>query len=42
MNFETIRKNYVKGLWNKQLVRVAVKKGLITKDDYEKIVGEKY
>lgn len=42
MNFETIKRNYEKGLWNKVMVKVAVKKGVITKDQYKEIVGEIY
>ena len=42
MNYETIKKNYEKGLWNKTLVRMAVRKGLITKAQYKEIVGEDY
>ena len=39
MNFETIKSNYDKGLWNIQLVRMAVQKGLITKEEYNQITG---
>jgi hypothetical protein len=42
MNFETIKRNYDRGLWTKQLVAMAVKKGIITKAQYEEIVGESY
>ena len=42
MNFETIKKNYDRGLWTKALVAMAVKKGIITKEQYEEIVGETY
>jgi uncharacterized XkdX family phage protein len=42
MSYETIKRNYDKGLWNKQLVRMAVKQGFITADQYEEITGEKY
>ena len=42
MNFQTIKKNYEKGLWNKAMVKMAVKKGVITKDQYAEIVGEAY
>ncbi len=40
MNFETIRKNYQRGLWSKAMVKVAVKKGAITEAQYQEIVGE--
>lgn len=42
MNFETIKKNFERGLWNKQMVKMAVRKGVITKDQYEEITGETY
>ena len=42
MNYETVKSNYDKGLWNKTLVRIAVHKGIITKTQYKEIVGEDY
>lgn len=42
MNFEQVKSNYDKGLWNKVFVKLAVKKGLITKAEYKEITGEKY
>ena len=42
MNFDIIKKNYDKGLWSKAMVRVAVKKGIITKEQYAEITGEDY
>ena len=42
MNFEIVKKNYEKGLWTKQLVRMAVRKGVITQEQYKEIVGEDY
>lgn len=42
MNYETIKKNYEKGLWSKSMVKVAVKKGIITKEQYKEITGEEY
>ncbi len=42
MTFETIKRNYDRGLWNKQQVRVAVKAKVITEDQYFEITGEKY
>lgn len=42
MNFETIKKNYDKGLWNKQMVAKAVEKGVITSQQYQEITGEAY
>ncbi len=42
MTYEMIKKNYDKKLWNKQMVAVAVTKGVITADQYEAITGEAY
>lgn len=42
MNYETIKRNYDKGLWNKELVRKAVRQNFITADEYFEITGEKY
>ena len=35
MDFETIKRNYEKHLWNKTLVKMAVRKGLITPEQYK-------
>ena len=42
MNFESVKKNYERGLWTKALVKMAVKKGIITPEQYKEITGEKY
>lgn len=42
MNYEIVKKNYEKGLWTKQLVKMAVRKGVITQEQYKEIVGEDY
>lgn len=42
MNFETIKKNFDRGLWNKQMVKMAVRKGVITSEQYQAITGEAY
>jgi hypothetical protein len=42
MTYEIIKQNYLKGLWNKQMVRIAVKKGVITEAQYLEITGEQY
>lgn len=42
MNYQTIKKNYDRGLWNKAMVKMAVRKGIITKDEYTEITGEAY
>ena len=40
MNFDQIKKNYDRGFWNKQMVKVAVDKGVITAAQYKEITGE--
>lgn len=42
MSFERVKYFYEAGLWNKQMVKMAVRKGVITKDQYKEIVGEDY
>lgn len=42
MNFEQIKKNYNKGLWNAAMVKVAVRKGIITAEQYTEITGKEY
>ena len=42
MSFEKIKYNYEAGLWSKQMVKVAVRKGVITKEQYTEITGESY
>lgn len=42
MNYEEVKRNYDKGLWNKTLVKIAVKKGVITPEQYKEITGEDY
>ena len=42
MNFETIKKNFERGLWNAAMVKMAVRKGIITKDQYQEITGREY
>ena len=37
-----IKKNFDNGLWTKQMVKVAVKKGVITKEQYREITAEDY
>ena len=40
MNFETIKQNYDRKLWNKAMVTLAVRKGVITREQYTEITGE--
>jgi hypothetical protein len=42
MNFETIKKNYERGLWSLALVKMAVKKGIITEEQFKEITKQKY
>lgn len=42
MNFELIKRNYDRGLWTKTMVRLAVRKGVITKEQFAQITGEAY
>ena len=42
MTYEIIKKNYDRGLWNSQMVKVAVKKNVITPEQFKEITGEDY
>lgn len=42
MSFERIKYYYSAGLWSKPMVKTAVKKGIITKEQYVEITGENY
>lgn len=42
MNFKMIKRNYDKGLWSLTMVKTAVRKGVITKEEYKEITGEEY
>ena len=42
MNFATIKRNFERGLWSIAMVKMAVKKGIITKEQYTEITGEEY
>ena len=42
MNYETIKKNFERGLWNAAMVRMAVRKGVITKEQFKEITGKEY
>lgn len=42
MNYETIKRNYDRGLWNAAMVKMAVRKGVITKAQYRDITGRDY
>ena len=42
MNYETIKKNFERGLWNVAMVRMAVRNGVITKEQFKEITGKDY
>ena len=42
MNYETVKKNFERGLWNVTMVRMAVRKGVITKHQFKEITGKEY
>ena len=42
MNFETIKRNYDRKLWSKVRGKMAVRKGIITKEQYQEITGDQY
>ena len=42
MSFEKIKFYYEAGHWTKPMVKNAVKKGVITKEEYKEITGELY
>ena len=42
MNYEIIKKNFQRGLWSAAMVKLAVRKGVITKQRYKEITGKTY
>ena len=42
MSFERVKFNYEAGLWSLPMVKMAVRKGVITKDQYKEITGQDY
>lgn len=42
MSFERIKYYYEAGLWNIQMVKMAVKKGVITKTQFTEITNQQY
>ena len=42
MNYETVKQNFERGLWNVAMVRMAVRKGVITKEQFKEITGREY
>lgn len=41
MNYQTIKRNYEKGLWSAAMVKLAVRKGIITREQYTEITGRR-
>ena len=42
MNYKMVKRNFEKGLWSIVMVKMAVKKGVITKEEYKEITSEEY
>lgn len=42
MDYRRVKKNYDTGLWNKEMVKTAVVKGVISKSQYTDITKEEY
>ena len=42
MTYESIKRNFDRKLWNEKMVAVAVKKGVITAEQYKEITGKDY
>jgi uncharacterized XkdX family phage protein len=42
MCYEKVKYNYDAGLWSKPMVKMAVRKGVITKEQYTEITGDSY
>ena len=42
MTFEKVKYYFDAGLWSAPMVKMAVKKGIITKEQYKEITGKAY
>jgi hypothetical protein len=42
MTYERVKYYFDAGLWNIQMVKMAVRKGVITTEQFEEITGQKY
>ncbi len=42
MSFERVKYYYNAGLWSIAMVKVAVRKGIITKEQFKEITGQDY
>ena len=42
MNFGLIKRSFDRGLWTAAMVKVAVRKGVVTPEQYREITGKDY
>lgn len=42
MNYDIIKRNFDRGLWTILMVKMAVRKGVITAEQYKEITGQEY
>lgn len=42
MSFERVKYYYEAGLWSLPMVRIAVRKGVVTKEQFQEITGKAY
>lgn len=42
MTYELVKRNFDRGLWTANMVRLAVRKGVITKEQFKEITGKDY
>lgn len=42
MTYEIVKRNYDRKLWNKEMVKIAVVKSVITSEQYKEITGDDY
>ncbi|WP_440264698.1 XkdX family protein [Duodenibacillus massiliensis] len=42
MTYDLVKRNFDRGLWTAQMVRLAVRKGVITKEQFKEITGQDY
>lgn len=42
MSFNTIKQNFDKGLWTEAMVRMSVRKGIITKEQFKEITNKDF
>lgn len=42
MTYDLVKRNFDRGLWTAQMVRLAVRKGVITKEQFKEITRQDY